>query len=59
MYSQDIGYCRSRGGGNPALENPAGMTQNVEVNRVLSDALPELFHGLDSRLRGNDTSWQA
>jgi len=38
-------YCRSRGGGNPALDNPVGMTQNVKANTVLSAALPELFMG--------------
>jgi hypothetical protein len=35
--------CRSRGGGNPAFNNPVGMIHNVVENTILSAALPELF----------------
>jgi hypothetical protein len=37
--------CRSRGGGNPALDNPVGITLDVEASIVLSAAFPKLFLG--------------
>jgi hypothetical protein len=42
-FNTRIQHCRSRGGGNPALDNPVGMTPNIEANTILSAALPELF----------------
>jgi|GEM_PF-4717631 len=42
-FNKRIQHCRSRGGGNPAPNNPVGMTPNIEANTILSAALPELF----------------
>gem|GEM_PF-3713757 len=54
VHNQDITYCRSRGGGNPAQSESEWMTYNLLPHKQLSVVLPELIQGLDSRLRGND-----